>query len=155
MQGVYWLYSNRVRPLPPHIALTKQIFFHLSTAAIVPIRQRITDTLRIRNLVIMQFPAVNWHEGLFLQPHHFQAWDRHWSERVTAGEQWQNPYFYGITEIAINSAALAAGHFQLDALKARTPAGGAIAIDGWTTVGPLRLARCTGTYAGSRSQRVI
>jgi type VI secretion system protein ImpJ len=71
----------------------------------------------------MQFPAVNWHEGLFLQPHHFQAWDRHWSERVAAGEQWQNPYFYGISEIAINSAALAAGHFQLDLLKARTPGG--------------------------------
>ncbi len=71
----------------------------------------------------MQFPAVNWHEGLFLQPHHFQAWDRHWSERVSSGEQWQNPHFYGISEIAINSAALAAGHFQLDRLKARTPAG--------------------------------
>jgi len=71
----------------------------------------------------MQFPAVNWHEGLFLQPHHFQAWDRHWSERVAAGEQWQNPYFYGISEIAINSAAMAAGHFQLDLLKARTPGG--------------------------------
>lgn len=71
----------------------------------------------------MQFPAVNWHEGLFLQPHHFQAWDRHWSERVSAGEQWQNPHFYGISEIAINSAALAAGHFQIDAIKARTPGG--------------------------------
>lgn len=71
----------------------------------------------------MQFPAVNWHEGLFLQPHHFQAWDRHWSERVSAGEQWQNPHFYGISEIAINSAALSAGHFQIDALKARTPGG--------------------------------
>ncbi len=71
----------------------------------------------------MQFPSVNWHEGLFLQPHHFQAWDRHWTERVAAGELWQNPFFYGISEIGINSAALAAGYIQFDTLKARTPGG--------------------------------
>lgn len=71
----------------------------------------------------MQFPSVNWHEGLFLQPHHFQAWDRHWTERISAGEQWQNPFSYGISEIAINSAALATGYIQLDSLKARTPGG--------------------------------
>ncbi|MEM8735675.1 MAG: type VI secretion system baseplate subunit TssK, partial [Planctomycetota bacterium] len=71
----------------------------------------------------MQFPPVHWHEGLFLQPQHFQAWDRHWTERVSMGEMWQNPYAYGVAEIEINSAALAAGYFQLDKLKAKTPAG--------------------------------
>lgn len=71
----------------------------------------------------MQFPAVNWHEGLFLHPHHFQAWDRHWSERVAISEQWQNPFSYGIAEIAINSSALAAGFIQIDSLRAKTPGG--------------------------------
>lgn len=71
----------------------------------------------------MLYPPVNWHEGLFLQPHHFQAWDRHWSERLAASESWQNPHGYGLVEIAINSSALASGYFQLDTLKAKTPGG--------------------------------
>ncbi|MEQ1827372.1 MAG: type VI secretion system baseplate subunit TssK [Pirellula sp.] len=71
----------------------------------------------------MQFPSVHWHEGLFLQPHHFQAWDRHWTERVCTGEQWQAPYSYGILEIAINHDALAAGFLQVDLLRCKTPGG--------------------------------
>ena len=71
----------------------------------------------------MLYPPVNWHEGLFLQPHHFQAWDRHWSERLASSEAWQNPHGYGLVEIAINTSALASGHFQVDTLKAKTPGG--------------------------------
>lgn len=71
----------------------------------------------------MQFPAVNWHEGLFLQPHHFQAWDRHWSERVSLGERWQSPYSYGLLELSINRDALAAGFLQVDVLRCKTPGG--------------------------------
>ncbi len=82
---------------------------------------RLPWTLAIGNS--MQYPAVNWHEGLFLQPHHFQAWDRHWSERISASEQWQNPHSYGLARISINEAALQAGFFQVDSLKAKTPGG--------------------------------
>ncbi len=71
----------------------------------------------------MQFPAVNWHEGLFLQPHHFQAWDRHWSERVSLGERWQSPFGYGVLELSINRDALAAGFLQIDVLRCKTPGG--------------------------------
>lgn len=71
----------------------------------------------------MQFPAVNWHEGLFLQPHHFQAWDRHWTERICTGEQWQTPYSYGVLEIEINQDALSAGFLQVDKLRCKTPGG--------------------------------
>ncbi len=74
----------------------------------------------------MQFPAVNWHEGLFLQPHHFQAWDRHWTERVCTGEQWQAPHSYGVLELAINSDALSAGFLQLDSLRCKTASGAII-----------------------------
>jgi type VI secretion system protein ImpJ len=71
----------------------------------------------------MKFPAVHWHEGLFLQPHHFQAWDRHWSERVSTSERWQNPHGYGLQEIDINHSALSAGFLQIDSLKGKTPGG--------------------------------
>ena len=74
----------------------------------------------------MQFPAVNWHEGLFLHPHHFQAWDRHWTERVSTGEQWQAPHGYGLLDIAINRDALASGFLQVDSLRCRTPGGSLI-----------------------------
>jgi type VI secretion system protein ImpJ len=63
--------------------------------------------------------AVHWHEGLFLRPQHLQAWDRHWHEVTTAAERWQRPYSYGLAQIAINQDALAAGFFQLDALRAK------------------------------------
>jgi type VI secretion system protein ImpJ len=69
----------------------------------------------------MKFPAVHWHEGLFLQPHHFQAWDRHWNERVGTAETWQNPHAYGLHEIEINRSALAAGFLQIDSLSCKTP----------------------------------
>ncbi|MFN7291626.1 MAG: type VI secretion system baseplate subunit TssK [Pirellula sp.] len=71
----------------------------------------------------MQFPPVNWHEGLFLQPHHFQAWDRHWSERVSKGEQWHSPYSYGVLDLSINPDALAAGFLQIDSLRCKTMGG--------------------------------
>ncbi len=74
----------------------------------------------------MQFSAVNWHEGLFLQPHHFQAWDRHWTERICTGEQWQSPHSYGVLELAINSDALASGFLQIDLLRCKTAAGAII-----------------------------
>ncbi len=83
-----------------------------------------------REKLFMQFPAVNWHEGLFLQPHHFQAWDRHWTERVSAGEQWLAPHGYGVLELTINNDALASGYLQVDALRCRTPGGSLIE---WST----------------------
>ncbi|TWU56295.1 type VI secretion system baseplate subunit TssK [Rubripirellula reticaptiva] len=71
----------------------------------------------------MQNLAVHWHEGLFLRPHHLQAWDRHWHESNAASDRWQNPYSYGLASISINADALALGFFQLDGVRARMPEG--------------------------------
>ncbi|QDT03975.1 hypothetical protein K227x_23610 [Rubripirellula lacrimiformis] len=71
----------------------------------------------------MQNLAVHWHEGLFLRPHHLQAWDRHWHENQAAADRWQNPYSYGLASISINADALALGFFQLDGVRARMPEG--------------------------------
>lgn len=71
----------------------------------------------------MQNLAVHWHEGLFLRPHHLQAWDRHWHETTTASERWGSPYRYGVASIEINRDALAAGFFQLDNIRAKTSEG--------------------------------
>ncbi|EMB17079.1 type VI secretion protein, VC_A0114 family [Rhodopirellula europaea 6C] len=71
----------------------------------------------------MQNLAVHWHEGLFLRPHHLQAWDRHWQESQAASSRWQNPYSYGLASISINADALALGFFQLDGVRAKMPEG--------------------------------
>ena len=71
----------------------------------------------------MQNLAVHWHEGLFLRPHHLQAWDRHWQENNTASQRWQNPYSYGLASIRVNADALASGFFQIDSVRAKMPEG--------------------------------
>tara|TARA_R110002049_G_scaffold4601_2_gene31733 strand:+ start:18642 stop:20108 length:1467 start_codon:yes stop_codon:yes gene_type:complete len=71
----------------------------------------------------MQNLAVHWHEGLFLRPHHLQAWDRHWHESNTASQRWQNPYSYGLASMTVNSDALASGFFQIDSIRAKMPEG--------------------------------
>ncbi len=71
----------------------------------------------------MQNLAVHWHEGLFLRPHHLQAWDRHWQENTTASQRWASPYGYGVADITINRDALAAGFFQLDSIRVKMAEG--------------------------------
>lgn len=77
----------------------------------------------------MQNPAVHWHEGLFLRPHHLQAWDRHWEEKTTAAHRWSNPHDYGIASIQICSDALAAGFFQVNSIRCKMPEGSLIEIN--------------------------
>ncbi|MEM9827799.1 MAG: type VI secretion system baseplate subunit TssK [Planctomycetota bacterium] len=76
----------------------------------------------------MQNLAVHWHEGLFLRPHHLQAWDRHWHEQATASERWSNPHAYGVASCTIVRDALAAGFFQLEAIRCKMPEGTLVEI---------------------------
>lgn len=77
----------------------------------------------------MQNLAVHWHEGLFLRPHHLQAWDRHWEERTTASARWSNPHDYGLANIQICPDALAAGFFQINSIRCKMPEGSLIEIN--------------------------
>ena len=49
---------------------------------------------------------VIWKEGMFLQPQHFQQADRFIEGTMAAGWQYQNPFFHGISDCAVDSAAL-------------------------------------------------
>ena len=77
----------------------------------------------------MRNPAVHWHEGLFLRPHHFQASERHWAETIQAGHRWSNPYHYGVFQIDFSREALANHQFQVHELHARLPDGTLISLD--------------------------
>lgn len=54
-----------------------------------------------------------WHQGLFLQPQHFQLLDLSFQSRLHPFYNFLQPHFWGITKIEIQQSALAAGSFHL------------------------------------------
>lgn len=70
-----------------------------------------------------------WHQGLFLQPQHFQHLDRYQQSLLYPAQFCQQPYFWGIQNIEINEAALLNRVVELTAFEA-------IFQDGtWTVLG--------------------
>lgn len=67
----------------------------------------------------MRHLPVHWSEGMFLRPHHFQAADRHWGERLALSNTANDPCSYGIVRIDIDPTALANRQLELRACQAR------------------------------------
>lgn len=59
------------------------------------------------------FGPVFWHQGLFLQPHHFQLLDRNVQMLLDPVNEFLAPHFWGIGGIEIPQAALGTKSFQL------------------------------------------
>jgi type VI secretion system protein ImpJ len=70
---------------------------------------------------------INWHEGLFLQPHHFQAADRYWAELIHTSERWDHPHNYGLRDISYGFQGTI---FLLDQIRARMRDGTLIEREG-------------------------
>ncbi|MNF65150.1 hypothetical protein D3C84_469030 [compost metagenome] len=64
-----------------------------------------------------------WHQGLFLQPQHFQQNDARIEHRLTRTTQLTHPYPWGLISLKINESALVAKQCLLDQLSVRFPAG--------------------------------
>ena len=77
----------------------------------------------------MQHLPVNWYEGLFLLPQHFQAADRYWTEHANTSEQLDHAYYYGLQAIDFSREALANSQFEVRTLRARMRDGTIINID--------------------------
>jgi len=77
----------------------------------------------------MRNPGVHWYEGLFLQPHHLQAADRHWAEVIHTSQQWGNPYNYGLHDFEFSKDALANNQFEVSRLEARMRDGTLVRVD--------------------------
>ena len=60
---------------------------------------------------------VHWHEGQFLQPHHFQAADRAAQERARRG-LWAAPFSYGVRELLLDPDALRNNRLVVRSLRA-------------------------------------
>ncbi len=77
----------------------------------------------------MRNPAVNWCEGMFLRPHHFQAAERHWDELTSLNINFSHPYAYGLQRVTISAEALANGNLEFGSLRARWKDGTVISQD--------------------------
>jgi len=77
----------------------------------------------------MQNLPVHWSEGLFLQPHHLQAADRHWAEALATSVQFDHPYHYGLRWIEFSHEAIGNGQFQLNACHARLKDGTLVTLE--------------------------
>lgn len=56
---------------------------------------------------------VMWSEGMFLTPHHFQQWDRHWEHVLQQRLKSVEALSWGLCELKINEDALTNGEFIL------------------------------------------
>ena len=72
---------------------------------------------------------VNWSEGMFLQPHHFQAADRYWAEVAHTSEIWDHPYSYGVRRIEFSHDALANFQLQVNTCCVRLRDGTIISLE--------------------------
>jgi type VI secretion system protein ImpJ len=71
---------------------------------------------------------VIWKEGMFLQPQHFQQADRFLEDTLSSKWQFQNPFFSGINDCTVDSAALANGVFMLASCSGVFPDGTVFSI---------------------------
>lgn len=71
---------------------------------------------------------VQWSEGMFLRPQHFQAAERYWTELIQTSEKWDHHYNYGLRSIDISEEAI--GNYQVDvaACQARLKDGTLVAL---------------------------
>jgi type VI secretion system protein ImpJ len=66
---------------------------------------------------------VVWSEGMFLTPHHFQQWDRHYEDLLVRQRRIAEPRGWGLTELKINEDALANGEFIISRASGVLPDG--------------------------------
>jgi type VI secretion system protein ImpJ len=92
----------------------------------------------------MNAQAVHWHEGMFLQPHHFQAAQRHGAHQAHRDEKWDHHYGWGLRAVEIDPDALLNNRFVVRSLKARLRDGTLVSIPEDGTLPPLDLKEALG-----------
>ncbi len=55
-----------------------------------------------------------WHQGLFLQPQHFQLMEQSFHELLTPVKQFMTPYFWGVINLKIKETRLANGILEIE-----------------------------------------
>jgi type VI secretion system protein ImpJ len=87
----------------------------------------------------MSEPAVNWHEGMFLRPHHFQAAGRYLNDQLRQSGRWDVHYNWGLRAIDIDADALRNYQFVVHRLEARLRDGTLVRVPEDGTLTPIDL----------------
>ncbi len=87
----------------------------------------------------MSQPAVHWHEGMFLRPHHLQAADRYAADQAARLGQALVPYAWGCRALDVDPDALANNRFAVRRLAARMPDGTLVSLPEDGALAPLDL----------------
>jgi len=66
---------------------------------------------------------LHWHEGQFLQPQHFQLWQRELGKGTALERSWNRPWPYGLNAVEFNVDALGQWRFEVRSLRAVMPSG--------------------------------
>ena len=85
--------------------------------------------------------AVHWSEGLFLQPHHFQAAERRLRDEISHSEEWYVGYAYGLRKIEIDLDALANWRIVLRNCQARFQDGSHVEVPADANLNPIALPK--------------
>ena len=64
-----------------------------------------------------------WHQGVFLQPQHFQYTDMYHQTAYYPLLRIANPYFWGVVNLEVNESGLANGVFEVEACEVLMPNG--------------------------------
>jgi len=67
----------------------------------------------------MRHLQVNWHEGLFLRPHHLQATERHLHELIGQGALSDHPLHYGFQQLKISESSIQNYRIEIEEMRAR------------------------------------
>ena len=63
-------------------------------------------------------PSLHWHEGMFLQPHHFQQLSRWVAERLTFENRLLSPFEWGVHSLEVDEDAVLEGRLTIKNIEA-------------------------------------
>jgi type VI secretion system protein ImpJ len=90
---------------------------------------------------------VHWFEGMFLKPHHFQASDRFYRDRIRESEDWLQPHDWGLRSVRFDEDAIANYSLRLTSCQARFKDGTTLNVPEEVSVDPLELRAALGQKA--------
>lgn len=77
-----------------------------------------------------------WHQGLFLQPQHFQLADMHQLHRMKALREFGQPHFWGVTRLEVREGALERRNFEVSDAEVLFPDGNLVSFPGNAVLAP-------------------
>lgn len=77
-----------------------------------------------------------WHQGLFLQPQHFQLADLHQLHRLRAVREFGLPFFWGLTQFEVREGALERRNFEISDIEVLFDDGNLVTSPGNAVLAP-------------------